>query len=147
MTISFTDSVTSEVYWCARGGKEGPYNFSFSGERSVQVAQFFRAESVRARGRGNRAITLEFSVDKEYDTLSDAAIVAVGEESIIPHEGVLEVNESTGTRLFMDSAFQSINITQRGVTLTMRYRFVGGGFTGTDGEPISVPSTENNPNS
>ena len=146
MTIKFTDSVTSDVYWCARGGKEAPYGFSFSGERSVQVAQFCRAESVRARGRGNRSITLEFNVDKEYDTLEDAAIVAVGEESIIPHEGVLQIDEGSGATIVMDSAFQSIQITQRGVTLTMRYRFVGGGFTNSNGDPIVVPSTLPSPN-
>jgi hypothetical protein len=107
-----------------------------NGTRVLQIEQPFRSDTVKVTPRKNRQVVLEFSVQKEYENLEQAAAAAVTEESQIPFKGILFIEEDCLRQ--MVSALESVSIQQVGVTLKIRYRFVGEGFT-TEGGAISVP--------
>lgn len=143
MRIIFGNEEDGTYVVCA-GNKQAPYGIDYDGRHLVQVAELFNASAVEVVARGNRRVALSFSVDKEYETLADAALAAMKEENRIPRSGTLEVTEDSdgSSGSIMDCALESFRLQQDGVTLRMRYGFVGGGFEGAaNNNDIPEPKT------
>ncbi len=59
-------------------------DFTVNGTRATDVSQIVRASAVRVRNRGNRATTLQLTLAREYPTIREAQVAALGMMETLP---------------------------------------------------------------
>lgn len=122
------------------GSPLAPWQLSINGVLIVDEEHFYRAAAASFFPRGNRSTVLSLTVDESFDTAAEAFRYALLRPSTVPASGVLAVDLSDGSALYLpDAACESVAPQPSGCSCRTTYTLKGGLFT-TD-VPADLPGT------
>lgn len=111
----------------AAGGLESPSGFSLNGQQVNDVFEFARAASVTLVPRGNRATTIGFSVDRNFNTERAASRFKHAHFADLAEQAALNLylgTDASGEWVrYDDAVLDAIALNQRGVCVTVSYQF------------------------
>lgn len=111
----------------AAGGLESPSGFSLNGQQVNDVFEFARAASVTLVPRGNRATTIGFSVDRNFNTERAASRFKHAHFADLAEQAALNLYLGTDAAgewvRYDDAVLDAIALNQRGVCVTVSYQF------------------------
>ena len=135
-----------ETTYLAPGQAQSADQIALDGEQIVDEADFFRAATRTFFPRGNISVSFEFTVHYVFNTLGAAEVFLLTLPGQVPmtsaDNGVLqcicapEIPSQTATCYMSGAVLRKCSIVKAvGVSISVRYSFVGPGFTS------SVPGT------
>lgn len=92
-------------------------------QRSVQVGEAARVGHVAVIPRGNRTLSLAFTVQRLFNTPAEAENFILDHEGELPDQADLILNE----RRFPGACLESVSFGQLGSSIPVQYRFIAGG--------------------
>jgi hypothetical protein len=75
----------------AEGGSAGPARLRVREQRNLQVAEFFRSNTVGVFDRLNRRVTLTFEVSRIFNTVDAAQTFLLRHSQLMPTSGLVTV--------------------------------------------------------
>ncbi len=112
------------------------YGLTYNGQQIIQEAQFIQSATAALWGRGNRTVTLAFSVTRTFDTVREAEEFVVSNYGTLEDEGTLLCRcgangEETSDVVFAAAVFVGPRMPKyRGVSVQMDYQFRAPQVTG-----------------
>ena len=112
------------------------YGLTYNGQQIIQEAQFIQAATAALYGRGNRTVTLAFSVTCTFDTVREAEEFALTQYGTLEDEGTLLCRcgangEATSDVTFAGAVFVGPKVPRyRGVSVQVDYQFRAPQVTG-----------------
>jgi len=120
MKITFSDVVLAD------GVNTHVSGLRFDGRRQVQEAQLLRASAAKLFNRGNKSLSISFSVSASWATLREAELAALALWDELPEEGSAVItcgnDGDTDTLTFGDAVLESLGAVQVGVRIV--YNFI-----------------------
>jgi hypothetical protein len=129
MRITF-DKFTLADFGRGLNGKPGsPYNMSIDGQRMIQVDDGPTWEHLQFRDRKNRAITFNFTAEREHASYGDCMAFIVDHNQDLPAIGELilvsiQANGATVRRIASAAALQAVKPSQFGIRSIVSYSFL-----------------------
>ncbi len=119
----------------AAGGTESPEDLRIEGRREVQAVALLRAASAAVLPRGNRLVTVSFTVTREHASYGDAESFLFAHAATLPASGTVSFfceDADGGQTLYTAgaAAVRSDLGTQRGITTRHTYQLACGPLTG-----------------
>lgn len=122
------------------GSPLAPSQLSINGTLVVDEEHFYRAAAASFFPRGNRSTVLSLTVELSFDSAAEACRYALLRPSTVPASGLLAVDLSDGSTLYLpDCACESVSPQILGSSVRTTYTLKGGLFT-TD-VPDNLPGT------
>lgn len=107
---------------------EDVQDFQLVSESPVQTVPALGATDIAQFPRGNKKVTLTFTVQREHDSAEAAAYFVPSYEASFPVQGVLTYSTTAGTLYVASAVAVVVRATVIGATSTISYRVTGGGF-------------------
>ena len=103
-------------------------DFQFASESAVQTVAALGAADVALFPRGNKKITVTFTIQRQHDSADAAAYFVPSYEASFPVQGLLTYATAAGTLYMASAVAVVVRATITGATSTLSYRVTGGGF-------------------
>ena len=103
----------------------GQYGFTFNGRQIVQEVQFLRAAHSTFFARGNRSVSLSFSVTRIFDSVENAELFMLGHYESLSDGPASLVLTCEDTEVFIaDAVLESVSEPNYiGASVTVQYSF------------------------
>jgi len=112
--------------WLAAGDDEYVDGFHVSGRWAVQVAELLRAASVKVFGRGNRKTEVQFSINRQFDTVAACQLGQLIYPQSLPASGTVLFYLQDGSVLTAPNAVvETLEMPKyRGLSLDISYSII-----------------------
>lgn len=122
---------THEIATPKTDGMTGPDGFLITRTNNVEIAEYFRGESIVPIDRDNARTQIEFNTSKTHSRLVDAEDYALNSGEIFAAVGKIEfeayeLGGARKIRYLETAAIQSVQSSYAGVTTFHKFTVVGG---------------------
>ena len=131
MQISITPGGAAAVQLTGTVPAEDVQDFQLASRSSIQSVEGLGAANVTQFPRGNKQLTLSFSIQREHDSAEAAAYFGPSYEAQFPIQGNLTYTTDAGVLYAVGAVAAVTRITVTGATSTVSYRVTSGGFLTT----------------
>lgn len=129
-----------DSYTLCDGSPLAPGQLSINGTLVVDEEHFYHAAAASFFPRGNRSTVLSLTVELSFDSAAEACRYALLRPSTVPASGLLAVDLSDGSVLYLpDCACESVAPQILGACVRTTYTLKGGLFTSD--VPADLPGT------
>lgn len=113
-----------------------------AGRQIVEEAQFLRAASAAFYARGNRSVSVTFTVARVFDSMLEAESFCLSHHDALPNQADLLVrigldSESTQDATLGDAVLEEVSFRQIGVSILVSYAFRASEITGIVATPTA----------